>query len=116
MDTLVIFNNHTEFRRAVYLVSNHYSDFDLDVNVSVFETTIRILGGLLSAHLLATDGSIGIYDDAKLAEFGPGRGSAVGDGKYDGWLLELALDLGTRLMPAFRTNTGIPYGTVNVST
>jgi mannosidase alpha-like ER degradation enhancer 2 len=33
---------------------------------------------------------------------------------YDGFLLELATDLGYRLLPAFDTNTGIPYGTINL--
>ena len=33
---------------------------------------------------------------------------------YDGFLLELALDIGQRLLPAFSTPTGIPYGTVNL--
>jgi hypothetical protein len=32
---------------------------------------------------------------------------------YDNCLLSLALDLGLRLLPAFETATGIPYGTVN---
>ena len=36
-------------------------DFRLDVNVSVFETTIRVLGGLLSAHLMAIDPHLRIY-------------------------------------------------------
>ena len=34
--------------------------------------------------------------------------------EYDGFLLELALDIGERLLPAFDTRTGIPYGTVNL--
>lgn len=29
------------------------SNFDSDINVSVFETNIRIVGGLISAHLLS---------------------------------------------------------------
>lgn len=33
---------------------------------------------------------------------------------YDNWLLTLAVDLGERLLPAFETQTGIPYGTVNL--
>lgn len=33
---------------------------------------------------------------------------------YDNWLLTLAIDLGERLLPAFHTVTGIPYGTVNL--
>ena len=79
LDTLVIMGNHSEFRHAVYLVSSHYPSFDLDVNVSVFETTIRVLGGLLSAHLMAIDDSIGIYNISA---------------QYDNSLMRLALDLG----------------------
>eukprot|EP01041_Mallomonas_annulata_P007884 gene7884-16140_t len=36
------------------------------------------------------------------------------DGGYSHHLLRLATDLGDRLMPAFATTTGIPYGTVNL--
>ena len=38
-----------------FLMNSDLEDFDLDVNVSVFETTIRVLGGLLSAHIMITD-------------------------------------------------------------
>ena len=38
-----------------FLTNSNLEDFDLDVNVSVFETTIRVLGGLLSAHIMITD-------------------------------------------------------------
>ena len=34
--------------------------------------------------------------------------------RYDGSLLALAEDLARRLLPAFDTPTGIPYGTVNL--
>jgi mannosidase alpha-like ER degradation enhancer 2 len=61
LDTLVVLGDFVEFRNAVSKVSTHYRSFDLDVNVSVFETTIRILGGLLSAHLMAIDRNLGIY-------------------------------------------------------
>lgn len=61
LDTLIIMNDHIEFRHAVAVVINHTLDFDYDVNVSVFETTIRLLGGLLSAHLMAVDIPLGIY-------------------------------------------------------
>jgi mannosidase alpha-like ER degradation enhancer 2 len=57
--------------------------------VSLFETNIRVMGGLLSAHLLASD---------------PSTGMAV-EG-YKGKLLELAEDLGRRMLPAFLTPTG----------
>ena len=72
-------------------------DFDRDVSVSVFETNIRVLGGLLSAHLVASDATTGH--------------AVVG---YTGGLLRLAVSLGERLLPAFSTPTGIPYGAVNL--
>ncbi|CAK5102577.1 unnamed protein product [Aphanomyces euteiches] len=97
LDTLVVFGDHAEFHRAVELVTSHAS-FDLDTEVSVFETTIRVLGGLLSAHLFAIDPTLNIYANET----------------YSGGLLKLAVDLGDRLLPAFLTKTGIPYGTVNV--
>lgn len=52
LDTLAIMGNHTEFIRAVDLVLANVN-VDANVNVSVFETNIRVVGGLLSAHLLA---------------------------------------------------------------
>lgn len=52
LDTLAIMGNSTEFRRVVDIVVKRQI-FDTDVNVSVFETNIRIIGGLLSAHLLS---------------------------------------------------------------
>lgn len=65
LDTLVVMGNFTEFRRAVLLVKRALpSKFDFDDSVSVFETTIRILGGLLSAHQLATDPVLNIYPKA----------------------------------------------------
>ena len=33
--------------------------FDVDLRVNVFEANIRLLGGLLSAHLLACDARLG---------------------------------------------------------
>lgn len=52
LDTLAIMGNYTEFNRVVDIVLKK-QNFDLDINVSVFETNIRIIGGLLSAHLLS---------------------------------------------------------------
>ncbi|OAV90026.1 hypothetical protein PTTG_28447, partial [Puccinia triticina 1-1 BBBD Race 1] len=63
--------------------------FDVDGDLNAFETTIRILGGLLSVyHLL---GNNTIY-------------------------LEKAVDLGTRLLPIFDLPTGIPYLFINLKT
>lgn len=53
LDTLATMGNFTEFRRAARLLEEKM-DFDRDINVSVFETNIRIVGGLLSAHLLSS--------------------------------------------------------------
>jgi mannosidase alpha-like ER degradation enhancer 2 len=52
LDTLVIMGNDTEFRRAADVVLNSI-DVDANVNVSVFETNIRVVGGLLTAHMLS---------------------------------------------------------------
>ena len=65
-------------------------DFDANINVSVFETNIRIVGGLLSAHLLARKAGV------KLEAGWPCSGP----------LLRLAEDAAKRLLPAFDTPTG----------
>lgn len=46
--------NYSEFRRGVVLLQEQL-DFDQDRNVSVFETNIRVVGGLLSSHLMAKE-------------------------------------------------------------
>lgn len=51
LDTLAVMGNFTEFRRVVDILIQK-SNFDSDINVSVFETNIRIVGGLLGAHLM----------------------------------------------------------------
>jgi len=82
----------------VDLIRNEIS-FDRDVTISVFETTIRVLGGLLSAHVLLAD---------KVVPEAPESWA------YDDELLHLAEDLAERLLPAFETETGIPYHRVNL--
>jgi mannosidase alpha-like ER degradation enhancer 2 len=105
LDSLVVFGDYNEFVRSVRMVSS-MANFEIDQNVSVFETNIRILGGLLSGHLLALDRrNLGITET--FLEVPPNL-------PYDGRLLELAEDVGRRLLPAFVTKTGIPYGTVNL--
>lgn len=97
LDTLGVFRDAQEFQKAVKLLIQH-ADFDLDIEVSVFEITIRALGGLLSAHLMAIDTELNVMPREK----------------YNNELLDLAIDLADRLLPAFETPTGIPYGTVNL--
>ena len=59
LDTIALMGNHTEFARGVKWVSENVR-FDIDKTVSLFETNIRILGGLLAAHLLASDPKTGM--------------------------------------------------------
>lgn len=100
--------------------------FDLDSKVQVFETAIRGLGGLLSAHLFAV-GDLPIrgyepdIDRVEYARLWQKEGVEKRKGvtwkngmEYDGQLLRLAHDLGSRLLPAFWTQTGIPYPRVNL--
>lgn len=95
--------------------------FDLDSKVQVFETVIRGVGGLVSAHLFAVgDLPIKGYQPQK-AHGGSDKSSPrpeqiqwPNNFKYDGQLLRLAQDLGNRLLPAFHTSTGLPYPRVNL--
>jgi hypothetical protein len=84
-------------------------------------------GGLLSAHLFAV-GELPVrhYDlpegEASFAKAwhknvfpASSQGIKWQNGfVYDGQLLRLARDLGNRLLPAFYTNTGLPYPRVNL--
>jgi mannosidase alpha-like ER degradation enhancer 2 len=87
LDTLVIMGLKDEAARTREFVAENLS-FDRDIYVQNFEITIRHLGGLLSCYQL------------------------TGDRR----LLRLAEDLGTRLLPAFESKTGIPYRFVNLKT
>lgn len=97
LDTLLVLGNRTEFQRVASLLQDTV-DFDIDVNASVFETNIRVVGGLLSAHLLS--GRAGL-------ELEPGW-------PCSGPLLRMAEDAAKKLLPAFETPSGMPYGTVNL--
>ncbi|KAJ6018127.1 hypothetical protein N7451_001506 [Penicillium sp. IBT 35674x] len=101
--------------------------FDIDSKVQVFETVIRGLGGLLSSHLFAI-GELPItgyeppeQDAAFAAAWNKSSFSEDDHGiewrngfVYDGQLLRLAVDLANRLLPAFYTETGLPYPRVNL--
>ena len=118
-----------DFQDGVKALVDHYGDgtaapsgqgkrargFDLDSKVQVFETTIRGVGGLLSAHQFAV-GDLPIRGYAAREELRKGkRGIFWPNGLvYDGQLLRLATDLANRLLPAFHTPTGLPYPRVNL--
>ncbi|CAF0905716.1 unnamed protein product [Rotaria sordida] len=102
LDTLAVMGNVSEFQQAVKLVIDHVR-FDRNSTIQVFEATIRVLGALLSAHLLIID---------PLQPFG---NLTIED--YDNELLDLAHDLASRLLPAFEnTPQGLPYPRVNLMT
>jgi mannosidase alpha-like ER degradation enhancer 1 len=94
LDTFVALEDHQGFENAVRNVIEHVT-FDVDTKPQVFEITIRVLGGLISGHIYASDPS-----------------SSYRIPWYRGQLLRLAHNLGERLLPAFRTSTGIPYARV----
>ncbi|XP_039849285.1 alpha-mannosidase I MNS4-like isoform X3 [Panicum virgatum] len=96
LDTLALLGDKEKFGAAVEWVGKNVR-FDINKTVSVFETNIRILGGLLSAHLIASDYATGMRIQS-----------------YDDQLLHLAADLAQRLLPAFDTPTGIPFGSINL--
>ncbi|KAI8089996.1 glycosyl hydrolase family 47-domain-containing protein [Halteromyces radiatus] len=97
LDTLAIIGTQEQFEQAVYQVLNEVS-FDKNNKVQVFELNIRALGGLLSAHILASDPSFGHQIE-----------------HYDGGLLRLAEDLAQRFLPAFKhSKSGIPFPRVNL--
>uniref|UniRef100_A0A4W5PGT1 alpha-1,2-Mannosidase n=1 Tax=Hucho hucho TaxID=62062 RepID=A0A4W5PGT1_9TELE len=85
LDTMWILNLKKEFEEAKTWVSTELS-FNKNVDVNLFESTIRILGGLLSTYHL------------------------TGDTLF----LDKAKDIGMRLMPAFNTPSKIPYSDVNI--
>ena len=90
--------------------------FDLDSKVQVFETVIRGVGGLLSAHLFAI-GELPIngYEPRQLLVNGDANAIRWPNGfTYSGQLLKLALEMAQRLLPAFDTPTGLPYPRVNL--
>ena len=87
LDTLVLMGLKDEADADRELIATRL-DFDKDIYVKNFEITIRLLGGLLSGYQL------------------------TGDAR----LLRKAEDLGTRLLPAFDSPTGLPWEFVNLRT
>ncbi|ODV63565.1 mannosyl-oligosaccharide 1,2-alpha-mannosidase, partial [Ascoidea rubescens DSM 1968] len=85
LDTLMIMDLKDELKLARSWVKNELT-YDVDMYVNTFETTIRMLGGLLSAYYLSDDD---VYIDK-------------------------ATDLANRLMGAFESDSGIPFSSVNL--
>uniref|UniRef100_A0A0B7A140 alpha-1,2-Mannosidase n=1 Tax=Arion vulgaris TaxID=1028688 RepID=A0A0B7A140_9EUPU len=97
LDTLAVLGELQAFDQSVRNVIKD-SRFDADIVVSVFETNIRIVGGLLGGHVAAS------YFKRK----------QISMHWYQDELLTMAKEVGDRLLPAFNTSTGIPYPRVNL--
>lgn len=103
LDTMLIMYNSTTSHKPEFLKSileaqvwiDNELTYDIDAEVNIFETTIRMLGGLLSAYHYSSALKIGnpkIY-------------------------LNKAVELTDRLGAAFEnTESGIPYSSVNLRT
>ena len=87
LDTMIIMGLDDEATATKEYIIDNLS-FDKDMEVQNFEITIRLLGGLLTNYQL------------------------TGDKR----LLNLADDLGNRLLPVFNSPTGMPYRYVNLKT
>ncbi|KAF8060789.1 glycoside hydrolase [Lyophyllum atratum] len=87
LDTMQLMGLSDEYARARSWVATKLS-FDRDAKFNTFETTIRVLGGLLSAYHLSD-----------------------GDALY----LERATELADRMMPVFDTPSGLPTSDVNLA-
>ncbi|GLH07710.1 Mannosyl-oligosaccharide alpha-1,2-mannosidase IA [Gryllus bimaculatus] len=87
LDTLYIMGLKEEFTEAREWVSNNLH-FEVNRDVNLFEVTIRVLGSLLSTYHLS------------------------GDKMF----LEKAVDLGSRLLPCFDSESGVPFSDINLST
>lgn len=102
LDTLMIMNLTSRLSHAREWISTSL-DYDQDHNVNTFETTIRMLGGLLSAHYLSTS----FPDMAPVADSARGT---PGEDLY----LEKAADLADRILGAFDSDSGVPYASINL--
>ena len=87
LDTMILMELDDEVATTKQYILENLS-FDKDIEVQNFEITIRLLGGLLTNYQL------------------------TGDKRF----LDLAEDLGNRLLPVFNSPTGMPYRYVNLKT
>ncbi|KAI1632885.1 glycoside hydrolase family 47 protein [Biscogniauxia mediterranea] len=94
LDTLMIMNLTSRLNEPRKWLQRRLT-YDQNQDVNTFETTIRMLGGLLSAHYLST-----LLPDVK--------------SRRDPIFLAKATELADRLLPAFDSQSGIPYASVHL--
>lgn len=88
IDTLFIMELNDEYLAAREWIDKQLDFNKYDVDLSVFETNIRYVGGLLSIYALSKDPMF----------------------------LNKAVQIADKLLPAFDTPSGIPYSNVNLRT
>ncbi|PNH38726.1 hypothetical protein VD0004_g8110 [Verticillium dahliae] len=103
LDTMMLMNLTSRLTHAREWLSQSLT-WDQNQDVNTFETTIRMLGGLLSAHYISTE-------FPQLAPLADDDEGAPGEDLY----LEKAKDLADRLIGAFDSESGVPYASVILS-
>ncbi len=96
LDTMMIMNLTDPLTKSRKWLQRSLT-WDQHQDVNTFETTIRMLGGLLSAHYLST----------RL----PGVSS-----RRDPVYLDKATDLAGRLIGAYKSPSGVPYASIYLDT
>ncbi|GAB1207992.1 hypothetical protein APSETT445_006729, partial [Aspergillus pseudonomiae] len=96
LDTLMIMNLTAQLSDARKWLNRDLT-YNQDQDVNTFEMTIRMLGGLLSAHYLSN-----LLPDIS--------------SRRDYIYLSRAVDLADRLLGAYDSPSGIPYASVNIGT
>ncbi|KAH0842422.1 hypothetical protein AYO21_10504 [Fonsecaea monophora] len=104
LDTAMMMNLTSHVAKAREWISTSLS-YTADHEVNTFETTIRMLGGLLSAYYLSTT----------FPHLAPQRDDDVNQPGEDLYI-EKATDLADRLLGAYDSPSGIPYASVNLNT
>lgn len=94
LDTMMIMGLTSRLGEVRKWISRHL-DYNQDQDVNTFETTIRMLGGLLSAHYLST--------------VIPGASS-----RRDYVYLNRSIDLADRLLSAYDSPSGIPCASIHL--
>ncbi|PIK39368.1 putative mannosyl-oligosaccharide 1,2-alpha-mannosidase IB-like [Apostichopus japonicus] len=87
MDTLYIMGLHDQYEKARNWIAHEFN-FNPTSDISVFEVNIRYIGGLISMYALTKDEMF----------------------------KNKAAEIAEKLMPAFNTPTGIPFGLINART
>jgi hypothetical protein len=96
LHTMMIMNLTSQLANSRLWISRKLT-WEQDQDVNTFETTIRMLGGLLAAHYLSTQ----LPSVASRRDF---------------IYLEKSIDLADRLLGAYESPSGVPYASIDLRT